>query len=158
MDFLCACEPYSKWCSVIKELALHGGANSSRVVLVFGNSLYWTHLGFRIENCVWGWGGNHGNFDIKGGPAKNSQCNQLTINKEIISYFNPCDFQGGGGGSRPALSPPPPPPKWNTDIGVSMIMDPPVNCSWASRRQWRWCNLWGELLYHHHTHVAHIFS
>ena len=58
--------------------------------------------------------GRYGNFDIKGGPAKNSRCNQLTINREIISYFNPYDFQGGhkickgGGGAvapfRPSLT------------------------------------------------------
>ena len=41
-------------------------------------------------------GDNHSNFDIKGGgSAKNNQCNQLTINREIISYSNPHDFQGG---------------------------------------------------------------
>ena len=63
--------------------------------------------GFHLEYCIWG--GDHGNFDIK--AAKYNQCNQLTVNREIISYFNLHDFQGGaqniqGGGSRP-LSPPP---------------------------------------------------
>ena len=55
--------------------------------------------------------GDHGNFDIKGGPAKNSQCNQLTINREIILYFNPYDSQGGAQDIQGGFRPPPPPPK-----------------------------------------------
>ena len=46
-----------------------------------------TWSGFHLENCVCM---RVPNFDIKGGggAAKNNQCNQLTINREIISNFN----------------------------------------------------------------------